>query len=153
MSTSPTQHQLQATNILTKLILTLAPRLQIRIEPLKPRLCRLPKPRPLRNQNRKDARKLLRLHKGRPARRLLARLKAELMISGKEARDAPKHASPAELAGRVLEDGGRDGHALEDVVELRAGGGGRVGGGYGLDEAGGPGGVGGEAEELVLGVC
>ena len=70
------------------------------------------------------------------------------MFSGKEAWHAPQHASPAELTGRVFEDGRRDGHALEDVLELRAGSDGRVGGRYGLDEAGGPGGVGGEVEEL-----
>lgn len=39
---------------------------------------------------------------------------------------------------------------MEDVLELGARGDGGVGGGYGLDEAVGPGGVGGEVEELVV---
>jgi hypothetical protein len=51
---------------------------------------------------------------------------------------------------RVDEDGRCDGHALEDVLELGARGDGGVSGSYGLDEAVGPGGVGGEVEELVM---
>jgi hypothetical protein len=39
---------------------------------------------------------------------------------------------------------------LEDVLELGARGDGGVSGSYGLDEAVGPGGVGGEVEELVM---
>lgn len=70
------------------------------------------------------------------------------MLAGEEAREAPQPAQPAELLGRVLADGRRDGHALQDVGELRAGRERAVGGRDGLDEAVGPGGVGGEVEEL-----
>lgn len=71
------------------------------------------------------------------------------MFASEEAREAPQHASPAEFLRRVGDDGRRDGHALEDVVELRAGGDGAVGGGYGFYEAVRPGRVGGEVKELV----
>jgi hypothetical protein len=70
------------------------------------------------------------------------------VLAGEEARQAPELAAPAELGGRVGDDGGRDGHAAQDGPQPRAGRGGRGGGRDGLDEALGPGGVGGEVEEL-----
>jgi hypothetical protein len=124
-----TQHQFQTqsrSNV--NLLFTLTPLLQIFVEPLKALLRRFPKPCPLGNHKRQDARKLLRLHKRRPPRCTLARLKPELMLAREEAWDAPEHASPAELLRRVGHDGRRDGHALEDITELSAGGDSGVGG-------------------------
>lgn len=136
------QHQFHTQNRTNvSLLFTLTPLLQIFVEPLKALLRRFPKPRPLGNHKRQDARKLLRLHKRRPPGSNLARLKPELMLASEEAGDAPEHASPAELLRRVGHDGRRDGHALEDITELGARGGGEVSGRYGFYEAVGPGGV------------
>lgn len=124
----------------------LNPLLKVHIEPFKP-LLRVPNEIDQRTQ---QARKLLLVHKRRPAGRRLTREKSEGMIAGKNQRET---SSPGEDLGRVGQHRGFERRVFEMDAERVAFGGGvgcfgyvDVGDGFELMVT--PRGVGGPVEEL-----